>query len=241
MQKLPIVLAASLMSAAPIATAQIPTTDAAAIAAQGIEHLETLDQWRTQYDQMVEQITALERQLEALTGSRDLGEVMQNPLVRRYLPREWQEVYHRIRRGGYGGLTGRALEIAEANRVFDACAAVEDDDERLSCEARAVKPAQDQAYALDAYALAEERLAQIDGLMSLINSTEDPKGIAELQARIAVEQTNIDHEAVKLQLYAMAAEAEDRIAEQRQREIDAKLWSSDETTPLEPITFGAPD
>lgn len=176
-----------------------------------------------------------------MTGVRDLGRVMNNPLVRRYLPQEWQDVYGRIKSGGYGGLTGRALEIANRNRIFDACGHIEAESERLSCETRAVKPAQDQAYALDAYALAEQRLEQIDGLMGLINTTQDPKGIAELQARIAIEQANIDHEAVKLQLYAMVATAEDRIAEQRQREIDAQIWSSQETTTIAPLTFSSDD
>ena len=190
---------------------------------------------------MVAQIETLDRQFEALTGSRNLGQVMLNPLVRRYLPPEWQEVYWTIKRGGYAGLTGRAAEIHQRNQVFDACEGAPTEDARLSCETRAVLPAQAQAFALDGYALAEERLAQIDGLMELINTTEDPKGIAELQARIAIEQANIDHESVKLQLYAMAATAEERLTEQRQREIDARTWSSTLTTQAEPLTFGAPD
>lgn len=190
---------------------------------------------------MVSQITQMRDQYEALTGSRGLGEVMNNPLVLRYLPEEWQRVYRAVQLGGYGGLTGTAQEIYQANRVFDACERAPTDDERLSCEARAVKPAQDQGYALDAYALAEKRLEQIDGLMQIINTTEDPKGIAELQARIAIEQTSIANEATKLQLYQMAAAAEDGISEQRQREIDARTWSSRATTRVEPISFGAPD
>src|SRR5690606_39533596 len=60
--------------------------------------------------------------------------------------------------------------------------------QRLGCEARAVKGAQDKAFALDAYDAARDRLNQIDQLMGRINTTQDPKDIAELQGRIAAEQ-----------------------------------------------------
>lgn len=219
------------------ALAQIPTTDGISIAARAKEHIETLQKWRKQYAQMRRQIDTLERQWKALTGSRDLAAVMRNPLVRRYLPREWQELYREMKRGGYAGLSGRALEIYEENRIEDACASHESEEERLSCETRAVKPAVDQAFALDAYERAEERLEHIDALVERID-TEDVKESMDLANVIAAEQAKIANEEAKLRLYALASEAEDRIAEQRQREIDARTWGSEETTELEPLAFG---
>ena len=58
--------------------------------------------------------------------------------------------------------------------------------------------------------------------MQKINQTQDPKAIAELQARIGAEQANIQNEQTKLQMYAMVAAAEDRVQTQRQAEINAK-------------------
>jgi type IV secretion system protein VirB5 len=85
-----------------------------------------------------------------------------------------------------------------------------------------VKGSQDKAFALDAYDAARDRLNQIDQLMARINSTQDPKDIAELQGRIAAEQAMIANEQTKLQMYAMVAEAEDRLQEQREHEIAMK-------------------
>ncbi|KDP89763.1 hypothetical protein W824_15140 [Clavibacter cf. michiganensis LMG 26808] len=63
---------------------------------------------------------------------------------------------------------------------------------------------------------------QIDQLMAKINDTPDPKAIAELQGRIAAEQAMIQNEQTKLQMYQMVAAAEDRLQQQRQRELNAK-------------------
>ncbi len=43
--------------------------------------------------------------------------------------------------------------------------------------------------------------------------------MAELQGRIAAEQANIQNEQTKLQMYTMVAAAEDRLQEQREREM----------------------
>jgi type IV secretion system protein VirB5 len=58
--------------------------------------------------------------------------------------------------------------------------------------------------------------------MSRINATQDPKAIAELQGRIAIEQAKIQNEQTKLQMFQMVAQAEDRLQQQRQRELNAQ-------------------
>lgn len=158
----------------------------------------------------------------SLTGSRNLGQILNNAALRDYLPNDWQGVYDAVKSGGYSGLSGRALSIYEGNKAFDACAHFKVADQRTACEAQAVKSAQDKAFALDAYDKAKSRLTQIDQLMAKINDTPDPKAIAELQGRIAAEQAMIQNEQTKLQMYQMVAAAEDRLQEQRQRELNAK-------------------
>ena len=216
-----IVLAAGIaMSSA--AFAQIPVTDGASIAQQVAAQVETIAKWKMQYDQMTSQINQMKQQYESLTGSRNLGQILNNSALRDYLPNDWQGVYDAVKSGGYSGLSGRALSIYEGNKAFDACAHFKVADQRTACEAQAVKGAQDKAFALDAYDKAKSRLTQIDQLMAKINDTPDPKAIAELQGRIAAEQAMIQNEQTKLQMYQMVAAAEDRLQEQRQRELNAK-------------------
>src|SRR5690606_22269497 len=88
------------------------------------------------------------------------------------------------------------------------------------------KVAQDKANALQAFDTASQRWDQIQGLMSQINSTTDPKAIAELQARINSEQAAIQNEQTKLQMFQMLAQVEQQLIEQRQHHVYAQALAS---------------
>jgi type IV secretion system protein VirB5 len=193
--------------------------------------------WAQQVEQMTSQIDQMKQQYQSITGSRGMGGIMDNPELRDYLPQDWQAVYDSVKTGGYSGLSGRAGQIYNDNKVYDACANFAVAAQRTSCEAQAVKGAQDKAFALDAYDKAKGRLQQIDGLMGRISQTQDPKAIAELQGRIAAEQAMIQNEQTKLQMYQMVAQAEDRLQQQRQREINAKVLANREYTKHQPFNL----
>jgi len=204
------------------ANAQIPVTDGKSIANQIQQQIETIAKWKLQYDQMVTQINQMKQQYDALTGARGLGDILNNPALREYLPEDWQGVYDAVKNGGYAGLTGQAQSIYNENKIYDGCAHLGISEARTACEAQAVKPSQDKASALAAYDKTKDRLQQIDQLMQRINTTQDPKSIAELQGRIAAEQAMIQNEQTKIELYKMVSEAEERIHDQRERELIAK-------------------
>jgi type IV secretion system protein VirB5 len=225
------------IAASSAAFAQIPVTDGASIANSVQQQVETMAKWKLQYDQMVSQIDQMKQQYAAVTGARGMGELFNNPQLRDYLPQDWQGVYDSVKSGGYAGLSGRAASIYDNNKVYDACASFVSNEQRTNCEAQAVKGAQDKAFALDAYDAAKNRLSQIDQLMGQINQTQDPKAIAELQGRIAAEQAMIQNEQTKLQMYQMVAAAEDRLQEQRQREINAKVLANREYTKHQPFNL----
>lgn len=218
--------------------AQIPVTDVASIGTQVTNQIETIAKWKLQYDQMMGQIEQAKQQYESLTGSRGLGNIMNNPAMRDYLPGDWQAVYDSVRNGGYSGLSGTGKSVYDANKIYDACGHLTIAQQRTSCEAQAVKGAQDKGFALDAYNAAKSRISQIDQLMAKINDTQDPKAIAELQGRIAAEQANIQNEQTKLQMYAMVAAAEDRVQQQRQAEINAKANARRGWVQPRTVTFG---
>lgn len=218
-----IFLAIAIAAAMNTAQAQIIVTDPISIAKDAAEFAENVVRWKRQFEEMQAQLKQAEEQFKALTGGRGLGTILNDPRYREYLPTEWQGVYDAVRNGGYSGLSGRAAGIYSENQIYDACAHLNIDSQRLTCESQAVKGAQDKAFALDAYDAARARLNQIDQLMARINTTQDPKDIAELQGRIAAEQAMIANEQTKLQMYAMVAEAEDRIQEQRRIEANAEV------------------
>ena len=49
-------------------------------------------------------------------------------------------------------------------------------------------------------ALLNQRTTQIEALRAEINATQDPKAIAELQARLAAEQAQVDNDQTKIAL-----------------------------------------
>lgn len=219
------------------AHAQIPVTDGASIGQQIAAQVETIAKWKLQYDQMMSQIEQAKQQYESLTGSRGLGTIMNDPAMRDYLPSDWQGVYDSVKTGGYSGLSGTGKTVYDANKIYDLCAKLLPANERTACEAQSVKGAQDKGFALDAYNAAKNRINQIDQLMGKINQTQDPKAIAELQGRIAAEQANIQNEQTKLQMYSMVAAAEDRLQQQRQRELNAQTLDKREYKTRAPVNF----
>ncbi|WP_055026632.1 MULTISPECIES: P-type DNA transfer protein VirB5 [Xanthomonas] len=235
MKKYALILGATLALSG-TAFAGVPVTVIADVPAI-TNQIETMAKWKAQYDQMVSQINQMKQQYASVTGSRGLGQIMNNPVLRDYLPSDWQKVYDSVRTGGYNGLSGSAAVIYDANKVFDACGRMAAGAQRTACEAAAVKPAQDKAFAGEAYAAAKSRLDQINSLMGQINQTQDPKAIAELQGRIASEQAMIANEQTKLQLFQMMAQADEKLQEQRQREINAQLNARRGYSALQPVQF----
>ncbi|WP_150140517.1 P-type DNA transfer protein VirB5 [Candidatus Enterovibrio escicola] len=179
-----------------------------------------------QLDEIRKQFKQMELEYTAMTGSRNLGDILNDPQFKQYLPDDWQSVYSRVRNKGYDGLSNSAKGIRDSSKIYDACANIINQTEKNICNALAVKPAQDQAFAMDAYAKSQDRVGQIEGLMREINRTNDPKAIAELNARIQAEQALIQNEQTKIALYRESASAEQRILLQQELEADKKIFSS---------------
>lgn len=230
-------LVAAAFGATTPSYAQIPVTDAASIATDVMNHVENIAKSVEQISQLKSQLDQMQRQYQALTGSRNLGAILNDPRFKSYLPSDWQTIYDSVRTGGYAGLSGTARAVYAETRKFDACERIKIADEQIACQARAVKAAQDKAFAVDAFDRSKERLTQIEQIMGRINTTDDPKAIAELQGRISSEQAMIQNEATKLQMFQMIATAEDRINEQQQREIQARTWSARGGVKVAPMTF----
>ncbi len=221
----------------PAHAAGIPVINIPQQAQDLANHLEDIAKYVEQIEQMKSQLDQMQQQYKALTGSRNMGEVLNNPALKDYLPSDWQQVYSKVASGGYRGLTGSAAAIRDANALFDTCAKKTGADKQL-CERSAAKAAQDKAFAVEAFDKAKSRWDQIAGLMRQINSTTDPKSIAELQARITAETAAVQNEQTKMQLYALTAQAEDRLIQQQRREANARTWSATGGgITAEPLTF----
>ncbi|WP_322065081.1 P-type DNA transfer protein VirB5 [Burkholderia ubonensis] len=154
---------------------------------------------------------------QSTIGTRGFGALLSNPVVANSLPSNWQSVYAAIQNGGYAGLTGNAQALRSASQVYD-CEDQTGVDQQV-CRRTLNKPYQDKAFGLQAYQTELQELDQIQSLAQQINATQDPKGVAELQARIQTESTAVGNEMTKLQLFRMLADTEDKLVAEQQSEL----------------------
>lgn len=170
----------------------------------------------TAIDNQVQQIMQLQRQFDSLNGFRGLGQVLNNPLLRNYVPAEAFKVVNAVNTAGYGGLNATAKVLRDLSMVYN-CMDVPEAD-RTRCQSRLAMPYQHKGLLQDAMKSAAGRLAQISGLMDEINGTDDQKAVQEIQARIGAENALLAHEMSQVQMLQGMADSEERIARSRERE-----------------------
>lgn len=154
---------------------------------------------------------------QSTVGTRGFGALLSNPVVANSLPSNWQGVYTAVQNGGYAGLTGSAQALRSASEIYN-CEDQAGIDQQV-CQRALNKPFQDKAFGQQAYQTELQELNQIQSLMQQIDVTQDPKGIAELQARVQTETTAVGDEMTKLQLFRMLADTEDRLVAEQQSEL----------------------
>lgn len=211
------------------AHAGIPVIDAANLA-QAIQQVLA---WSQQYQQMVSQIQQMQSQYNSLTGSRNLGDILNNPALQQVVPADVGTVLQGINTGGYSGLTSAAQGIRNAAMKYNC--ADRTGDAKTTCEAVLNMNAQQQAYQQSALQTITQRVSQIQSLQSQINLTQDPKAIAELQARIAAENTQVTNDANRIAVMQALAQSQQQAAEQAQKERWLKVMATN--TPTAASTF----
>jgi type IV secretion system protein VirB5 len=234
----------ALVAASLPALAQIPVTDGVAQGTRMQNHFENIGKWgeeiaqlKSQYDALVKQYETMMKQYNAITGIRNLGDVLNNPQFRNYMSDDWQKGFDEMGKG-YNGLTNEARSLYDKYKVFDSCGGVKNKRSQAQCYSRAMKGVQDKANWTKAYDTGKARIGQIEGLMAKINDTKDAKAIAELQGRIQAEVALLQNQKILLDLQKQISDAEDAILRQQRREADAKAFSSG-TSGIDytPLTF----
>ncbi|NVM77463.1 type IV secretion system protein VirB5 [Duganella sp. SG902] len=178
--------------------------------------LQQVSAWQKQFQQMNEQKNQLQQQYRAATGNRGLGDFADDPRLRAIVPSELQQLYDALQSSGSAGLSASASAIRGKSKIYD-CENLKGS-EQISCQRLLNMLAQHQALLASALNMTSSRSAQIQTLQARINATDDPKSIAELQARLQAENIQVNNDANRLQLMRSIAEAADRAAEQAARE-----------------------
>lgn len=182
--------------------------------AQAKDMASQLSELKQQYDVMYQQYQTLQQEYQSISGIRDMGSLVNNPVVRKYLPDDYQTVLT----SGYGN----AQNIRDASRV------IENDtnsDTSRAFEANGMQAAINRATAEEGYKQASQRFADIQTLLDKINTAPDQKSILDLQARIQAEQVMQQNEANKLAMLGQLAQAQRDLANQAAMERQIKSTS----------------
>jgi type IV secretion system protein VirB5 len=157
----------------------------------------------TEINNQVQQISQLQSQLNSINGMRNLGNILNNPLLRNYVPAEAYTYLNAINTSGYAGLSATAKGLRDAGMVYncmDLAGAA-----RTGCQAALAQPYQQKGLLQDA-------------MKDQINATSDQKAVQEIQARIGAENALLAHEVSQVQMLQGMADSEERIARSRERE-----------------------
>jgi type IV secretion system protein VirB5 len=197
----------------------IPVLDTANL----VSAIQRLQSSITQINNQYQQIRQLHEQVNAMSRARGLGEVLNNPALHNYIPRDAAQIIQQIERNGYSGLSGAARALRDAEMVYN-CLDL-NASERVRCQAALSRPYQGRAFMDTALRSARQRSDQINALMRRAGASQDLKEAAELQARIAAEGALLQHEVSQIQLMRGLAEADQRIDEARAREAQLQQVS----------------
>lgn len=219
-----------------VAHAGIPVIDAANL----VNSIQQVLAWMQQYEQMMDQIQKAQAQLEqgqqaynSITGIRGFGDLINNPYLKDVVPANVGETYTAINNGGFGSLSQAAKTIRNVRKIYNCEDRV--GDAKKTCENLLNLNAQTQALQENALKQVTDRVDQIKGLQTQINNTQDPKAIAELQARLQVENAQVANDANRLAVMKAMAETQMQAAQQAAKERTLKMLAKD--TPSAADTF----
>lgn len=205
-------------AAAPPAQAQMAVIDVSAIRQLALQ----VRYWQDQIEAVTEQIRQLDREYDAITGTRGMELLVPITVAERnYLPTDWAALVDLV----VGASAEYAVLAADVRAIVDGSAVLPEavlaelrPTHREMLESGRNLAAMAQALSRQAYGETSLRFAQIDALRAAIRDAEDPKAIADLSARIAAEEAMLANDQLKLEALRQIADGEARMQAQRIRE-----------------------
>jgi type IV secretion system protein VirB5 len=225
----------------------IPTTSTLAFGAlvydpsNYTEAVAQVQAWEKQYTQMTQALSManstlsqLKAQVSGTTGNRGFGDLLNNPLLKAVVPADLSTTLSGLNASGQ--LTGSAATIRSSTMVYN-CGDISNAAAKVACQALLAQNAQAQAVQWNSLALLNQRTTQIDALRGQIDATDDPKSIAELQARLEAEQAQVANDQAKIaEANAMLAINQASAAQAQQERVSA-LMATNKTDVLDSFRF----
>ncbi|MGD9569844.1 MAG: P-type DNA transfer protein VirB5 [Sedimentibacter sp.] len=187
-----------------VANAGIPVIDAGSIAQALVQVQQLTDQIKNQ----IAQINTMQNQLKATTGSRNLGELFNNPALRNYLPTDYVNLYDAVKSGNAGKIGSAMQDLQKQEDGYNK-------GQGSGTQRKQTELLMQKAVNTQALEAQLGRLQNIEKLMGQINYATDAKAAADLQNRIAVETALTQAEGNRIALMSQLHQANMQLAEQQ--------------------------
>ncbi|WP_255533138.1 P-type DNA transfer protein VirB5 [Polynucleobacter sp. 31A-FELB] len=229
----PLLLASVLSMSAHSHAQGIPVFDAA----NYTNMIQTITAWQQQIAAMKQQYDQSVTQYQALTGIRGYGSLLSNPQLQQFLPADIRNVYTAINTKNPWITLNSAAQAARNAKTIFSCESVPAGIPRNTCMSSLNKNFADQDLFQQAYEQVQLHDKKIADLMAQINFTQDPKAIAELQARLTVEQSFQQNAMAKLSIATELAKTQTKLIEQEKNEYMQSAMSHTGTVKFQPPNF----
>lgn len=180
----------------------------------------------TQIEQARARILQLKQTYDSLNGMRNISSLLQNELVKQALPADYQTFLKAVQTaqgiGASSGISGSIQAVLKLNQVITCestygkeVAAVK------ACKERWSKAAAEQVMGQSGFDAAFKDMDNLAKMLTAIRTSPDAKSIADLQARLQLQQIKASAEATKLETYRLMEVAKDKMEYQRVNDLRA--------------------
>lgn len=205
------------------ARAQMPVTDVASINQSVVNELQTVTRFAQEIEQIKQQLVVAKQTLDSFNGFRGVGQLLENGAGRQSLPANFGSATSSLLVNGYAGGTS-AAQAAYSQVKTTPCTRWQGDPNSLgACQAPVMLDASLSVNAREALTNAQTRTDVLKDLTLQADSTTDSKSSADLQGRIAAEQTQLQAEKTMLDAAAQVQEAELRLAVVHQADLGIQI------------------
>ncbi|WP_183928827.1 P-type DNA transfer protein VirB5 [Rhizobium mongolense] len=207
-------MAAALLSAAMASAQGIPVIDRTAI----VKQIESITQLKSQLDTLNQQLQQAEQlygSLNKITNMADVASLLNDPSIRKALPRDFNAVEGLFKGSGTGVFGNSASKFLESNSTYRT-----DANDFYAQELSRVQNqnAGQMSLGQQIYDAATKRIEGIDQLRRQISSAADAKDVADLQARLQAETAFLQTDLLRMQGLQMVQQAQVQVDDQRKAE-----------------------
>lgn len=174
--------------------------------------------------QLAEQIAKLKLQLDqlkkthdSLNGMRQSSELLKDDLVKQAVPLDYKKLLDAMDGKGGSSITGKMDDFTKKYQITACEKTAKNTADQKACKDRWSTLAAQNAMGQSGYDAAYKDLENMQKMLDAIKKTKDPKEIADLQARLQLQQIKAQNESNKMQSYQVMLNARKEAAQDEQR------------------------